>query len=213
MPLLGYTIGSTNKLRFITNLSSFKTFIFCSIVAVIHFISDISFSYDLIDNLIFSLLLITFGYSGSKINANESALKNKYIKMFKLSLIVFYISIPIVLGGIFYTVVTNNWIGTTVKINDNDRYRIKHVCKNGNFNFSGIHYATVYKTFILFEVPISRFNLGNYGLYGFNEYTIINDKMIQTNKFEYDDKSNSLILLEYNSGKYLKTKEFKHKSP
>lgn len=139
----------------------------------------------------------------------KSTFHRNVVKTVRAMFKVFYWTLPLTLFGYVIMLFGDDKIGQTVHVDELKDYRIKHTNIHSSFTFEGYHIATVYKKAFLIEYPIQEFELGKYGEYGFNSYTLFHDgvRIIQ-HTFEYDEASNSLILLSYQYGKYVKSKTF-----
>lgn len=210
-PLIGYILGSVKPLRFINNRTACFTFLVVSALCLFSFFTKISLALDWIDHTIIVIGLLAIGYCGTRIMDPASGLHPYIIRVFRTLTIGFYIVLPVLFYGFLVMSFGNDHLGKTVHIDEYQNYRIKHVNINSNFNFPGNHFVTVYNKTWLIEYPVKKLNLGTYGQYGFNVYTVLDDKtMVPENAFDYDEVSQSLILLRYNNGLYTKSKLFKN---
>jgi len=206
-PLLGFIIGSIKKLRFINHNQALKILLIVILLTGLSILTKVSFSIDIIDKIILVIGLTMIGYCGTK---NDNYNLNS-IRVFRIFIILMYVTLPFIFIGIFFLAFKNDTLGKTVHIDEGERFRIKHENINSNFNFSGYHNAYVYRKRFLLEYQIDKFELGEYGQYGFNGYIILNkNTKIPLNKFEYNFDSKTLILYTYINSKFKISKEFKN---
>ena len=210
-PLFGFVIGSIQNLRFINNRQSLKILLIVSLLTCFSFITSISFSLDIIDKVIISIGLTSIGYCGTKIKDDNSGLNKNTIHLFRVFIILIYVSLPFILVGMFFLAFANDTIGKTVHIDEDNKFKIKHENINSNFTFSGYHNVYVFQKRFIVEYQVDKFELGEYGQYGFNGYRILNNgTKIPLNKFVYNIDLKKLILYSYSENKYTISKEFKN---
>lgn len=209
MPLIGFMMGMVKDYRFIEGIFAVKLLIGSFILFSIYLVSSMSFSIDILDWLVMATGLFAIGYGGTRLKSNDSGINRRLVLGLKAVTILFYCAIPIALLGILFISYHNNWLGKTVGIDKSNNYTIKHVCKNSNFTFSGYHYANIYKKVFLVEYQVDQFQLGQYGEFGFDSFSVEDDGSLSPlNKFEYDPKRQVLTVYQNRGERYIKEKEF-----
>lgn len=210
LPFTGFIVGSIKRFRFMPPKRSFIVFIISILIIAISKITSISFSFDFLDHLAVASSLLVFGYCGSRPNHQLNKGINRAISLFRTTLALSYIALPFVAYWLFIQSFGNDRLGRIVHIDNTKSYRIKHVCINSNFTYSGNHNVHVFRKNVLFEFQIDFFNLGQYGKYGFNQYVVENNKLISSHRFDYNSLDNRLILKKYCHGIYEPINSFTH---
>lgn len=210
LPIVGLVTGSMADYGFIPGRLAFRLFVGSLSLFLFYCITDVSFSFEILDWSIIAIGLFTMGYGGgSRFKNGDGGIHKNVVSVLKATTILFYCSLPFVFAGEFFTAFSNDRFGRTIHTEKTDGYKIKHVCRNSNFTFPGYHYAEIYKIILLIEYPVDNFKLEKCGVYSFDAY-VIGDygRMTPLNKFEYDATNRSLILYRYQDDKYEKAKEF-----
>jgi hypothetical protein len=210
MPLAGYIIGSITRFRFLKTKSALKINLTCLALMIGSLLSGVSFYYDVLDSLWILTGLFFFGYIGTQLRKELNNSIKKIIHIYRILLIIFYTSLPLVAYSALIMAFDNDWIGSTRAVEEENTIRIKHVSKNSNFSFPGYHHVYVYKQLLIFEYPIDHFALGTFGNSGFVVYTVMGNKLIPSHKYEYDQDKKELIMKEYINNVYKKVKIIRH---
>ena len=193
LPAIGFLLARTIDHQWINDRWAIRILIGSLLLFVFYLITDISFSFDLLDWAALGAGLFALGYgSGSRSAEDTSEEKIGIPEILKWITIVFYCLLPVGFVADVISAYVGDKLGEVVHEEKSNGYTIKHTCVNSNFMYSGDHIVNVYKSFFMVEYPVDHFRLGKYGRYGFNIFDVQpSGDMIPSNKFEYDGNKKS----------------------
>ena len=152
--LFGMIWGSIPSLKLVSKKHSLLILSFCCIVVLFGVLSQISFSYDVLDQVVVSVLFLCLGYTSGIDKAIDSNKMKRLITAFRYGLILIFVS------ATFYMVFSmlnplSIKSSDLVHLEESENYRIKHYRENSNFTFAGYHKARVFERLLFLEYPIS----------------------------------------------------------
>lgn len=197
VPIIGYLIGSFPQTRFLNGHTAIKTSGILLATTVLFNFVDITFKYDSIDYLIVIFLCFFIGYSSTQLKNENNSVYKRVIILSRFLIFGFYITTPISAYFLLVTALGNNDFESIVHVEQNENYHIKHIRKGSGYASTGKHIARVYSDFLIIEYRITEFDLGDFGVNGYNIYTSINGTQRPTTKAIYNKNKNTLTLYEY----------------